>query len=82
MTGGADGPDAFRVIDDLGKVVTMMEMRADGYSHHDAMPLVNGRSGVVTVTTDAAELQFLRDGAVVDTAPIAPLPGQPLRVRR
>ena len=57
-------------------------MRADGYSHHATFELQDGRSGVVTITSDAAALHFLRAGELVESVPIVPRPGQTLTVRR
>ena len=55
-------------------------MRADGYSNYSELPLVDGRSGVVTIHSDATDLILLRDGAVIDSLPIAPRPGETLQI--
>ncbi|MEZ5964525.1 MAG: sigma-70 family RNA polymerase sigma factor [Planctomycetota bacterium] len=80
--GGREPPDAIRVRDANGLPVTLLEMRADGYSTHDTVPLRSGRSGVLTVTSDATTLEFLRSGEVVDSEPIEVHPGALLRIRR
>ena len=79
---GAESPQAFRALDDDGELVTLLKMRADGYSHQPRVALVEGRSGVVTITSNATTLQFLRDGQVLDSIPISPRPGETLNIRR
>ena len=65
-----------------GERLSILEMRADGYSTYDEFPLTNGRSGVVSITTNATELQLLQGTVVLESIPIAPRPGQPLSISR
>ena len=70
------GAENFHVVDAEGQRVTLLLMRADGYSNFEEMPLVQGRSGVVTVTTDAAELVLTDAEGVVDRIPLSLRPGE------
>ena len=78
---GPDAPTRMRVEDALGRPVTILEMRADGYSNYQEFPLTDGRSGVVTLTSDAAVLKLLRDGEVVRTVPLRLRPGEVTTIR-
>ncbi|MEM7205186.1 MAG: sigma-70 family RNA polymerase sigma factor [Planctomycetota bacterium] len=75
-------PEHIQAVDDAGSIVPFLAMRADGYSHLSQVTLVNGRSGVLTITSNAVSLQFLRGGEVVDAMPISPRPGQSLQIQR
>jgi RNA polymerase sigma-70 factor (ECF subfamily) len=78
----ASGHDAIRVSAADGSPLDLFEIRADGYSNLREMELVDGRSGVVSITTDAHTLHLLRAGVVVDSIRIHPRPGETLRVVR
>ncbi len=68
--------DSFRVTSERAEPVTILEMRADGYSNYDSFPIVDGRSGVVTVTSDAAYLHLGKGGEIVETLPLDLRPGE------
>lgn len=82
VAGGAAVADAMRVLDGDGSVLTLLQLRADGYSNCEILPLEAGRSGVVTITSNAATLELLLAGEVVDRLPLAPRPGERIDVRR
>jgi len=82
VAGGAQVADAMRVLDGNGRRLTLLQLRADGYSNYEELALENGRSGVVTITSNAATLELLLDGEVVDAMPLAPRPGERIDVRR
>ena len=80
--GRPDAPDAIRVRAVDGLPVSLLEMRADGYSTFDSVRLVAGRSGVLTVTSDAVTLELLRGDEVVESLSIEVHPGATVRIRR
>lgn len=71
----ADAPTGFRILDGDRAPMPILEMRADGYSTHSDFDLTGGRSGVVTVTTSARWLVWLRDGQVLGEEPVFLEPG-------
>ncbi|MHC4378045.1 MAG: RNA polymerase sigma factor [Planctomycetota bacterium] len=73
---GPEAPTAFRVLDVDGEAMQILEMRADGYTTHYDFALSAGRSGVVTVTTAAATLVWLRDDEVLGELPLFLQPGE------
>ncbi len=73
---GPGAPTAFRILDANGDQLPILEMRADGYTTHDAFELTADRSGVVTVTTAAATLVWLRDDAVLGELALYLQPGE------
>lgn len=79
---GEGAPTSIRVSDAEGRRVKLLEMRADGYSNYDEFPLTDGRTGVLTLTSDAATLELLRDGEVLESIPIHPRPGEVTTIRR
>lgn len=78
---GPESPDSIQVRDANGVRIEILQMRADGYSHRDRVGLVDGRSGILTITTNVTELEFLRGGEVIDTLPITPKPGEELQIQ-
>ncbi len=82
VAGGAEVADAMRVLDGNGAALTILQLRADGYSNHELYALEAGRSGVVTITSNATTLELLLAGEVVDRLPLAPRPGERIDVRR
>ena len=74
--------DELRALDASGQIVQLLRMRADGYSHVTRVPLVDGRSGIVTVTTNVTDVELLREGEVVERISVDPKPGEPLEIVR
>ena len=68
--------DSIRVRDGAGAPIDILVLRADGYSNHDAFALVNGSSGIVTTTSNAATVELLRAGEVVDALSVTLRPGE------
>ena len=77
---GPDAPDAFRVTDATGRELEILEMKADGYSNYDRFELTDGRSGVLTLTTDAAFLHLLRGQEELDVLPLSLRTGEVTRI--
>ena len=78
----APAASSFRVVDRAGQPVPLMRMRADGYSTSDTLPLTDGRSGVVSVTTDAVELWLCRGDTVLERVPLQLRPGDVVTIAR
>ena len=76
----ADAVDSIFVTDVEGNRQKILRMRADGYSNYDDFPLTEGRSGVVTVNSDAAFLHIVFDGEEVDRLPLVLRPGEVERI--
>lgn len=49
---------AVRALDEHGRVVELLELRADGYSNYERFELTGGRSGVLSVGTHACLLEL------------------------
>ena len=75
-----DAVDAIHVTDVDGNRQEILLMRADGYSNFGDFQLVEGRSGVVTVNSDAAYLNLVLEGEVVETMPLVLRPGEVERI--
>ena len=70
------------VVDGDGSALPILEMRADGYTTREVHHLLRGRSGVVSITSDARALVLLHGDDVVETIPLQPRPGQTIYISR
>ncbi len=68
--------DAIEVTGDDGERQPILLMRADGYSDFQRFPLDAGRSGTVTVTSEASSLHLLVGDERVATLPLVLRPGE------
>ncbi len=75
-----DRYDALAVADGSGKRLDVLILTEGSVTALSEVPLVNGRSGVVSVSSRARELRLFKDGALIDTLPLELLPGEVNRV--
>ncbi len=74
--------DAISVDDHDGSPAEILQMRADGHSNGRILVLEGGKSGIVTVTSDATVVNLIKDGEVVDSVTVRLRPGVVERIRR
>jgi RNA polymerase sigma-70 factor (ECF subfamily) len=72
--------DSIEVADGEGQRLDILELSACSTNAWTGIGLVDGRSGVVSVSIRARELRFLKDGVLVETRALELLPGDVNRV--
>lgn len=74
--------DALAVVGQDDAPLELLRMRADGYSNFEQLPILDGRSGVVTVSTGAAAVLLFRAGEQIERVPLRLRPGSITTIAR
>jgi hypothetical protein len=72
--------DAIEAADGEGKRLDLMVLTEGSVNAWTGVPLVEGRSGVVSVSSRARQLRLFKDGALVETRALDLLPGDVNRI--
>lgn len=68
--------DAIAITDADGHPLDIMLLSEGSVNAFTDVPLIDGKSGVVSISSEARELQFLQDGEVQESVRIDPVPGE------
>lgn len=71
-----DRADTFGIRDEQENVLPVMVLVEGTTTTHSRAPLVDGRSGVVTISSRAHFLDLYKDGELVESVEIHPTPGE------
>ena len=72
--------DEIGATDEKGRAVDLMMLSQGGIEAYDRVPLVRGRSGVVSLSTSATRLMLYAEGEVAKTVPLDLVAGRVNRV--
>lgn len=80
VSDAADPIDGVRAFNALGEPRSIYSVFADGYSTMVEAPIVNGKSGSLSMATDVSELVFLSGGVEQGRSSVTLRPGERMRV--